>query len=63
MGVFRVTETRTENDDILEGALHCEKCKREFPIRDGVANLVPIEAPPEKVVSIRFIEDPDERRQ
>lgn len=31
---------RMENDDILSGKLSCKKCKRNFPIRDGVALLL-----------------------
>jgi len=34
-----------KRDDILEGALYCEKCRKTFSISQGVANLLPESAP------------------
>ncbi|NTV48691.1 MAG: methyltransferase domain-containing protein [Geobacteraceae bacterium] len=42
------------NNDILSGELHCLKCKRDFPIKNGIANL----QVNQDVRGIRY-EDPD----
>jgi len=32
----------TENEkEILEGELHCAACRVEYPIREGIPNLLP----------------------
>ena len=38
---LETTAKRSENDDIITGELYCKKCKRRFPIRDGIATLLP----------------------
>ncbi len=30
-----------ENDKIEEGSLHCEKCDVDYPIEDGIPNMLP----------------------
>ncbi|MGM0405203.1 MAG: methytransferase partner Trm112 [Thermoplasmatota archaeon] len=30
-----------ENDEVEEGSLHCEKCDVEYPIEDGIPNMLP----------------------
>ncbi|MFO7791612.1 MAG: methytransferase partner Trm112 [Candidatus Saliniplasma sp.] len=32
-----------EDDEIEEGSLYCEKCKVEYPIEDGIPNMLPQE--------------------
>ena len=32
---------REENDDVIEGELICSSCKRTYPIRKGVAVVLP----------------------
>ncbi|RNC66022.1 MAG: methyltransferase domain-containing protein [Desulfuromonadales bacterium] len=32
---------REENGDVIAGVLSCRKCRRRFPIRDGIAVLLP----------------------
>ncbi|MBP2146776.1 uncharacterized protein YbaR (Trm112 family) [Methanofollis sp. W23] len=36
---LRVVEEK--DDDIIEGALFCSACKVEYPIREGIPNLLP----------------------
>jgi uncharacterized protein YbaR (Trm112 family) len=35
--------TKEENNDIIEGKLICKKCNFEYPIQDGIPNLLPPE--------------------
>lgn len=41
----------TQRDDatgeILEGTLHCSACPHDYPIEDGIPNLLPPEDAPE----------------
>ncbi len=30
-----------EEDEIEEGTLHCEKCGIDYPIEDGIPNMLP----------------------
>jgi len=32
---------KEENDEIKEGSLHCEICDVEYPIEDGIPNMLP----------------------
>ncbi len=32
-----------EHGDILEGKLHCNRCKFDYPIEEGIPNLLPPE--------------------
>jgi uncharacterized protein YbaR (Trm112 family) len=38
---LEVSAKRTVGDDIVSGELVCKKCRRSFPIRDGIAHLLP----------------------
>ncbi len=29
-----------ENDEIEEGTLYCESCKIEYPIQEGIPNMI-----------------------
>ena len=35
--------TRQEDDEIIEGQLTCKKCNVEYPVQDGIPNLLPTE--------------------
>ena len=35
--------TAQEGDEITAGTLTCHKCPQEFPVEDGVPNLLPAE--------------------
>lgn len=38
---LEVTAKRMEKDDIITGEFFCKKCKRRFPVKEGVATLLP----------------------
>lgn len=38
---LEVTAKRVEHDDIVTGELHCKKCRKRFPVKDGIAILLP----------------------
>ncbi len=38
---LRMTATKTEGGEIVEGALTCTKCGTAYPIEDGIPNLLP----------------------
>ncbi len=40
-GPLDLRTTREDNDDIIEGALHCEQCSQDYPIEDSIPNLLP----------------------
>ena len=40
-GRLDLRETREDNNDIIEGALHCEQCSQDYPIEDSIPNLLP----------------------
>ena len=40
-GDLKIDITREENEDIIEGFFTCKKCKVEYPIEDGIPNLLP----------------------
>lgn len=33
--------TETDDDEILEGELVCTECGEQYPIQDGIPNLLP----------------------
>jgi uncharacterized protein YbaR (Trm112 family) len=43
LGLKVVEKTVLENgeEDVIEGALRCEKCGVDYPISDGIPNLLP----------------------
>jgi uncharacterized protein len=38
---LKLTSRRTEGTEILDGMLTCTKCGTEYPIEDGIPNLLP----------------------
>lgn len=38
---LKLTTGKTEGPEILEGMLTCTKCGTEYPIEDGIPNLLP----------------------
>lgn len=38
---LELSSSREEDGDIISGELFCRKCKKRFPIRDGIAVLLP----------------------
>ncbi|MFL2636487.1 MAG: methytransferase partner Trm112 [Tepidiformaceae bacterium] len=35
--------TEPQQGDIIEGTLYCKACDEQFPIKDGIPNLIPPE--------------------
>jgi uncharacterized protein YbaR (Trm112 family) len=35
--------TKEEGGEVLEGALRCEQCRFDYPIEEGIPNLLPPE--------------------
>lgn len=33
--------TKEDNDNVIDGTLHCEECSQDFPIEDSIPNLLP----------------------
>jgi uncharacterized protein YbaR (Trm112 family) len=40
-GDLVLTTRRTEGSEIMEGNLRCEKCQVDYPIADGIPDLLP----------------------
>jgi uncharacterized protein YbaR (Trm112 family) len=40
-GELELNISKEENDDIIEGTFTCKKCKSNYPIKDGIPNLLP----------------------
>jgi uncharacterized protein len=40
-GDLKLVSRRTEGTEVLEGTLTCAKCGTEYPIEDGIPNLLP----------------------
>lgn len=40
-GDLDLTSTRKEGEEVLEGTLRCPKCPAEYPISDGIPDLLP----------------------
>ncbi len=36
-----LTVEREEEDEVIEGSLHCATCDETYPITDGIPNLLP----------------------
>jgi uncharacterized protein YbaR (Trm112 family) len=42
-GTLTLTIDKEENDEIVEGSLHCAACNETYPIKDSIPNLLPPE--------------------
>ncbi len=42
-GTLTLTVTREDGAEILDGALRCAACAVDYPISDGIPNLLPPE--------------------
>ncbi len=40
-GSFMLSETKGNDIEISEGILICKECGARYPIKDGIANLLP----------------------
>jgi uncharacterized protein YbaR (Trm112 family) len=40
-GDLKLTVTKEENGEIIDGSLYCAKCNETYPIEDGIPNLLP----------------------
>jgi uncharacterized protein len=40
-GDLTLTVSRREKDEIVEGSLRCAKCRVDYPIADGIPDLLP----------------------
>ncbi len=40
-GELTLTSTTSEGDEVLEGKLSCAKCPCDYPISDGIPDLLP----------------------
>jgi uncharacterized protein len=40
---LRLTVTKEDAQEIVEGTLRCEQCRFDYPIEDGIPNLLPPE--------------------
>ncbi|MCI4365762.1 MAG: methytransferase partner Trm112 [Thermoplasmata archaeon] len=40
-GELQLRSGRTEGDEIVEGTLTCPACRVEYPISDGIPDLLP----------------------
>ena len=42
-GELKLTVVVEEGDEIITGSLYCAKCDVDYPIEDGIPNLLPPE--------------------
>ncbi len=42
-GTLDLDVTKEEEDEIIEGSLHCSACDETYPIEDAIPNLLPPE--------------------
>ncbi len=40
-GELTLTATRRDGEEIVEGSLRCGACPADYPIEDGIPNLLP----------------------
>ena len=40
-GPLTLAVAKEENDEIVEGSLHCDSCDDTYPIEDTIPNLLP----------------------
>ncbi len=42
-GDLDLTVKKESGDEVIEGILYCKKCNENYPIEDGIPNLLPPE--------------------
>ena len=42
-GTLKFNSIKREGDEIIEGKLNCQSCEVEYPVLDGIPNLLPKE--------------------
>lgn len=40
-GTLTLAVTTEDADEVIEGTLHCAQCTEDYPITDGIPNLLP----------------------
>lgn len=40
-GELTLKSDKEEDDEVVEGSLHCAKCNETYPITDSIPNLLP----------------------
>jgi uncharacterized protein len=40
-GPLTLTVTKEDANEVVEGSLHCAKCKETYPIQESIPNLLP----------------------
>ena len=40
-GELKLKIEKEEGDEVMEGTLSCAKCNEDYPIEDGIPNLLP----------------------
>ncbi len=40
-GELTLTATRTEEEEVVQGTLRCAACRVDYPIADGIPDLLP----------------------
>jgi uncharacterized protein YbaR (Trm112 family) len=40
-GELSLTVVMMEGDEVITGSLHCPNCNEDYPIEDGIPNLLP----------------------
>ncbi len=40
-GDLELSIEKEEGEEVVKGALSCAKCKEQYPIEDGIPNLLP----------------------
>ena len=42
-GPLTLNVTKEDGDEVISGSLHCAACNEDYPIADGIPNLLPPE--------------------
>lgn len=40
-GELKLTITKEDEQEIIEGSLYCANCREDYPIEDSIPNLLP----------------------
>jgi len=40
---LELSVTKEDDKEVLEGKIHCPKCNTDYPIEDGIPNMLPPE--------------------